>query len=160
MRATQPNEKYLSYDIMDYIGALSAVAFADISVNGKTWGFLICCREPRDSYVQSDLRRRSWLSFTNRELGMLGKGQDERFIKGHQNAEQAQTNRKWRSRSGKLGGKQSKSAKRRRRFRRQFDVGAEWLQWRIMQYIDDNSSSYSAMFDNSVFDTTENDYNV
>ena len=46
-------KEYLSYDIMNYIGVATPLyAFSDISVNGEKWGFYLAIEAIEDSYVQ------------------------------------------------------------------------------------------------------------
>lgn len=157
-------KEYLSYDIMDYIGARSPLyAFADISVNGETWGFYLAVESLEDSYAQRVYGDDHGELYKPESMGMGGGGQMGDFTNGSGNAEQAQNNRQNQAQKqpqapaannenpqnaggnpgGGLGGG---------------GMGGMASSGVSLQYIDDNSSSYSAIFDNSVFDTTENDY--
>ena len=45
-------KEYLSYDLMEYMGVKSPLfAFADISINGETWGFYLAIEALEESYA-------------------------------------------------------------------------------------------------------------
>ena len=142
-------KEYLSYDIMDYIGVDSPLyAFADILVNGESWGFYLAVESLDDSYAQRVYGNDHGDLYKPESMGMRGEGKMNEFINGDENAEQAQNpaannenqqNAAANPGGGGMGGMSSGGVS--------------------LQYIDDDPSSYSAIFDNSVFDTTENDHN-
>lgn len=156
-------KEYLSYDIMDYVGVDSPLyAFADILVNGEVWGFYLAVESLGDSYAQRIYGNDHGELYKPESMGMRGEGKMNEFINGDENAEQAQNNRQAKEQpqapaannenpqnaadnpvggfgGGGMGGMSSSGVS--------------------LQYIDDESSSYSSIFDNSVFDTTEKDYN-
>lgn len=46
-------KEYLSYDIMSYIGVDTPLyCYADISVNGESWGFYLAIEDTEDSYLE------------------------------------------------------------------------------------------------------------
>lgn len=155
-------KEYLSYDIMDYVGVDSPLyAFADILVNGESWGFYLAVESLDDSYAQRIYGNDHGDLYKPESMGMRGEGKMNEFINGDENAEQEQNNLLAQEQpqaptannenpqnvtdntvggfgGGAMGGMSSSGVS--------------------LEYIDDSPSSYSAIFDNSVFDTTENDY--
>ncbi len=157
-------KEYLSYDIMDYVGVESPLyAFADISVNSETWGFYLAVEGLDDSYAQRVYGNDHGELYKPESMGMRGEGRMNEFINGGENAEYAQNNQQNQAQEqpqapaannespqnaadnpgGRLGGG---------------GLGGMSSSGVSLQYIDDESASYSAIFDNSVFATTENDY--
>lgn len=161
-------KEYLSYDIMDYIGVRSPLyAFADISVNGETWGFYLAVESLEDSYAQRVYGNDHGELYKPESMGMGGEGQMGGFINDGGNAEQAQNNRQNQAQEQEQEQPQAPAANNESPENAAGNPGGGFGGGGMggmassgvsLQYIDDESSSYSAIFDNSVFDTTENDY--
>lgn len=157
-------KEYLSYDIMDYVGVKSPLyAFMDISVNGEKWGFYLAVEALDDSYAQRVYGNDHGELYKPESMGMRGEGQMNEFINGGKNAEQAQNNQQNQAQEQP----QAPAANNENPQNAAGNPGARFGGGGMggmsssgvsLQYVDDDSSSYSAIFDNSVFDTTENDY--
>lgn len=159
-------KEYLSYDIMEYIGVQSPLyTFADISVNGETWGFYLAVESLEDSYAQRVYGNDHGELYKPESMGMGGEGQMGGFINGGGNAEQAQNNRQ--NQEQEQEQPQAPAANNANPQNAAGNPGGGFGGGGMggmsssgvsLQYVDDESSSYSEIFDNSVFDTTENDY--
>ncbi len=157
-------KEYLSYNIMDYVGVESPLyAFADISVNGETWGFYLAVESLEESYAQRVYGNAHGELYKPESMGMRGDGWMNEFINGGRNVEQAQNNQQNQAQEQprfpvvKDQNPQSDADNRGGGFG--FGgMGNMASSGVSLQYIDDDPSSYSSIFDNSVFDTTENDH--
>ena len=155
-------KEYLSYDIMDYVGVAAPLyTFADISVNGENWGFYLAVECLEDSYTERVYGKNHGDLYKPESTGMRGNGQMNGFIEGMQNAgkntEQPQDDplnlmQTQPQAPAPNGGNQQNIRDNRGGGGGMASSGVS------LQYIDDASSSYSAIFDNSVFDTTESDH--
>lgn len=122
-------KEYLSYDIMEYIGVHSPLyAFADISLNGETWGFYLAVESLEDSYAQRIYGSNHGEMYKPESMG----------VRGEENSPSAFNRPEEGPGKEAMGGMASKGVS--------------------LQYIDDEISSYSSIFDNSVFDTNESDH--
>ena len=122
-------KEYLSYDIMEYIGVHSPLyAFADISLNGETWGFYLAVESLEDSYAQRIYGSNHGEMYKPESMG----------VRGEENSPSAFNRPEEGPGKEAMGGIASKGVS--------------------LQYIDDEISSYSSIFDNSVFDTNESDH--
>ncbi|THF83526.1 spore coat protein CotH [Cohnella fermenti] len=138
-------KEYLSYDIMSYIGADAPLfAFADISLNGETWGFYLAVEDIDNSYLERVDKEDGELYKPESDMGEgMGGGQFPDGAQGEQDLttpestqDSAQAMRD-RQNGGGMGG--------------MADNGSS------LQYTDDQSSSYSAIFDNAETKTNEED---
>lgn len=158
-------KEYLSYDIMSYVGVESPLyAFADISVNGELWGFYLAVECLEDSYTERVYGSDHGKLYKPESMGMRGEGRMNEFIEGMQiggeNVEPPQNNRQMQDQpqAPVMNGEN-----RQNRGNRGGDFGGGGMPGMAsnsvsLQYVDNESSSYSAIFDNSVFDTTESDH--
>lgn len=156
-------KEYLSYDIMSYIGVASPLyAFTDISVNGKAWGFYLAVESLDDSYAERVYGNDHGELYKPESMGMRGEGRVNEFVEGMQNdgenTDQPQNNQQ----NPAQGQPQAPAANGENQQNTRGNGGGGFggmaASGVSLQYIDDKSSSYSAIFDNSVFDVTENDY--
>jgi len=158
-------KEYISYDIMSYIGVETPLyAFADISLNGETWGFYLAVECLEDSYTERVYGDDHGKLYKPESMGMRGEGQMNEFMegmRGNNTTMQAQDRQEENGQiqppdgntqnfpniqdgdiPGGFGG----------RFGGMSGGGGS------LQYTDDEVSSYSAIFDNSVFEATDTDY--
>lgn len=130
-------KEYFSYEVLTYIGVPSSLYnFADVSVNGKTWGFYFALEGMEESFAERVFGEdygELYKPESDRMGGGGGKGQrEERQVKADKEVtEDMQFNR------SNIG---------------ESSNGAD------LEYNNDNSDSYSDIFSNSVFDTNEEDY--
>ena len=177
-------KEYLSYDIMDYIGVASPLyAYADISVNGQSWGFYLALECLEDSYAQRVYGNDHGELYKPESMGMRGEGKMNEFINGGGNKEQARGNKQNQPQAQDQG-QPPEQAQAQAQTQDQVPgadnenpknaegnpggmfggggmgggMGGMSSSGVSLQYTDDDPSSYSAIFDNSVFDTTEKDY--
>jgi len=147
-------KEYLSYDIMDYVGVEAPLyAFADISVNGEAWGFYLAVEGLEESYAKRVYGNDHGELYKPENMGGRGQGRMNEFLNpGNQNlpnaakvpnAPNAPANL-----AGRFGGGMGDIR----------GMGGMAGNGVSLQYIDDNTSSYAAIFDNSVFDTNESDH--
>jgi len=156
-------KEYLSYDIMDYVGVESPLyAFTDISVNGKTWGFYLAVECLEDSYAKRVYGNDHGQLYKPESMGMRGEGQMNEFIEemqdgGGDNAKPPQNDQQNQVQK-KAGGENQQNIQGNLNGGFGGGMGGMSSSGVSLQYIDDESASYSAIFDNSAFDTTEHDY--
>ncbi len=121
-------KEYLSYDIMSYIGVAAPLfAFADIKVNGETWGLYLAVEDLDSGYLDRVYGGE----------GELYKPENEGVI-GHVNQQDGGGAIRLHAAQG--GGVPGRS-----------DNGVS------LRYTDDQISSYSAIFDNAETKTDESD---
>jgi len=188
-------KEYLSYDIMNYVGVDTPLyAFADISVNGETWGFYLAVECLEDSYVERVYGKNHGQLYKPENMGGRGAGRMNEFMEGMPNDREnlppfpgqqpnqfpgqpqappsngANQPNAWgnppatgwnpSNAGGNLpndGGNTPDARGNRGGFnggpmRGMSSNGVS------LQYIDDEISSYPAIFDNAVFDSTDKDY--
>ncbi|WP_086074443.1 CotH kinase family protein [Paenibacillus camerounensis] len=158
-------KEYLSYDIMSYIGVDAPLfAFADISLNGQTWGLYLAVEDIDNSYLSRVDKEEGELYKPESDMGggqfpdNAGGGQnladpeatdsgseevpsaaaDSNEAKSTQDSAQVMPDPQQNGGGmGEMGG--------------MADNGS------TLQYTDDQSSSYSAIFDNAQTKTDEDD---
>lgn len=143
-------KEYLSYDIMHYVGVDAPLyAFADISVNGETWGFYLAVECLEDSYARRVYGNDHGALYKPESMGMRGQGRMNEFIEQMQTMGdmelpdmQGQLEPPQMPEGGGMGG--------------MGDIMAS--NGISLQYTDDTIASYSAIFDNAVFQSTDQDY--
>lgn len=159
-------KEYLSYDIMSFIGVDTPLyAYADIAVNGESWGFYLAIEDLEDGYLERVFGGEGALYKPgNDEMGNMPSGgadgqnrpsMPENFAAGGENAPQfpasgtdrtAPDQANWfggdRGGPGGMGGSMGNMA----------SDGVS------LKYTDDNEESYSAIFDNDKTKTNEADH--
>ena len=157
-------KEYLSYDIMEYLGVASPLyAFADISVNGADWGFYLAVETLEDSYAQRTFGSDHGQLYKPDSMGNRGNGQMNEMLREQENAQEespagaataqaadtdkeaAPANERGGRRFGGMGGGGGPG-------------GGMASNGVSLQYTDDELSSYSAIFDTAVFQSTDLDY--
>jgi len=154
-------KEYLSYDIMDYIGVEAPLyAFADISINGETWGLYLAVEDIDSGYLdrvfdgQGELYKPE--SDSMKMSALPGDRKQEETVNGKSNADPNAKNQETKQpdvtsddtknsadmQKGFAGGFMADSAKN----------GVS------LEYSDDDVLSYSAIFDNAKTDADESDY--
>ncbi len=177
-------KEYLSYDIMDYVGVAAPLyTFSNVSVNGATWGFYLAVEVLEDSYATRVYGNDYGKLYKPESMGMRGNGQMNDFLEKTQNGNADETLPPQQAAPNKgegplWGGGQAPSrgqnqdgfsppAQRQGQGENaQPDGGlAEFgggfgsqSGGTTLQYTDDEISSYSAIFDNAVFKSTDRDY--
>ncbi len=139
-------KEYISYELMKEIGVDAPYfGYADIKVNGKSWGFYLAVELYNDSYEQRVFGNTKGMLYNVKSMDMGGnmpRQQGENFMPmpGGQNRPQRPDGKSWgmdgdskgRGRFGSSGGS--------------------------LEYVDDNIESYSAIFNNVVGKGTESDF--
>ncbi len=172
-------KEYLSYDIMDYVGVETPrYAFSNITVNGEAWGFYLAIEALEDSYAERVYGNDHGKLYKPESMGMRGNGQMN---------ELGGAVGKNRSQQGDPAGGQTLSqsdgqmpavdqgqplsqaegqmpsgenpAPETGGERGGFAGGFGQSGGATLQYTDDEISSYSVIFENAVFDSTDTDYN-
>lgn len=177
-------KEYLSYDLMAYTGVATPLyAFADISVNGETWGFYLAVEALEDSFAQRIYGNDHGKLYKPESMGMRGHGQMNEFLENGQEGEAAEENLPAQENAadgqrpawgeGQFpaeGQGQPPGGEAPERAPGNFEEGGSGGGFgggagggfggggSTLQYTDDEVSSYSAIFDNAVFDSTELDY--
>ncbi len=151
-------KEYLSYDIMSYAGVdVPLYAFADISVNGESWGFYLAVETMEDSYAQRVFGSGHGQLYKPESMGMRGEGRMNEFLNGNEGektgeaapepgAEVPQTRPE-----GMEGGQNGQNGQKGQKGGGMASGGVS------LQYTDDELSSYSAIFDNAVFSADKSD---
>ncbi|MHB8129378.1 MAG: CotH kinase family protein [Mobilitalea sp.] len=133
-------KEYLSYDIMSYIGVeVPLFAFADIAVNGETWGLYLAVEDIDSGYLERVFNSEGELYKPDNDMQL--ELQNNGGEQGNNKNEDNFPDRQFDSQFGGMGGMVSMA---------QNGVS--------LQYTDDKVSSYSAIFDNAVTDAEESDY--
>ncbi|MDD2217002.1 MAG: CotH kinase family protein [Eubacteriales bacterium] len=144
-------KEYISYDIMDYVGVDAPLyAFTDISVNGETWGLYLAVEAIEDSYAKRVYGSNHGQIYKPESMNMDIGGQLPRAPNETGKSPQAtkeneelpqniNPDRKGGFSDGGMSGMTSNAVS--------------------LQYTDDDISSYTAIFDNAVFDATDKDAN-
>lgn len=156
-------KEYLSYDIMDYVGVESPLyAFTDISLNGETWGFYLAVECLEDSYAKRVYGNDHGQLYKPESMDMRSNRQMNESIKGMQNgvenAEPPQNNQQNQVQEQQRATVLGEENQQNMRNNRGGGMGGMSSSGVSLQYVGDKSASYSAIFDNSAFDTTEKDY--
>ena len=129
-------KEYLSYDIMDYIGVKAPLyAFADISINGETWGLYLAVEDIDSGYLDRVFDGEGELYKPESDSMQMGKQTGD-------NKQDAENSLDMQKGFNGGGGGMADSAKN----------GVS------LEYSDDNVLSYSAIFDNAKTDADESDY--
>ena len=177
-------KEYLSYDIMNYVGVDTPLyTFANISVNGQAGGFYLAVEALEDSYAARAYGSDHGQLYKPEGMGMRGHGQMNQFIEemqggGDGNSPQAPlaaSGEKTRS-QGQFppqGQNQAGSSPPEPRQgptenpptpepdgeRGGFQSGPGGQSGgTTLQYTDDQIASYSAIFENAVFKSTDQNY--
>lgn len=157
-------KEYLSYDLMDYAGVEAPLyTFSNISVNGETWGFYLAVEVLEDSYAKRVYGNDHGKLYKPESMDMGGSGQrDEGNADGN------------RQRPERLPGQENITAGNTpaSENRPARNIPDDTLQREqggpggfggqsggaTLQYTDDEISSYSTIFESSVFDTSDKDF--
>ncbi|AEE95335.1 CotH kinase family protein [Mahella australiensis] len=144
-------KEYFAYDIMHYMGVNSPLTtFADIKVNGKTWGLYLAVEGYGKSFLERTYGATEGQLYNVKSMGM---SQDKR---GDNNVpESTNTNIKGRAFNGDASNDNIPDD------RNAFDGGAPGIGRSTggdLVYKDDDPDSYSAIFDNAVFKADDDDY--
>ncbi len=161
-------KEYFSYDLMEYIGVdVPLCAFSNITVNGQAWGFYIAVEALEDSYAQRVYGSDHGKLYKPESMGMGGRG-DGRMNEFMQQIEDF----------GGFGGMPGQGGEdfRGQRENQMPAVGSGEVPGGVgnmggingfgvgssggasLEYTDDEISSYSAIFDNAVFDSNDSDF--
>ena len=145
-------KEYLSYDIMEYAGVdVPLYTFSNISVNGEAWGFYLAVEALEDSYAKRVYGNDHGKLYKPESMGVRGNGQMNEFIEGFAagDGDMEFTAPERIPMDAGAGGE-----------RGAFGGGGFGGQSGAasLQYIGDEISSYSVIFDNAVFDSTDLDY--
>ena len=171
-------KEYLSYDILNYVGVNTPLyAFADISVNGNNWGFYIAVEGIEDSFIARNYSGQG-IVYKPEMMGMRGAGRmndfiDNMEIEGNPGDNRGRPNQIM----GFLGGAVGVPAENMEMTMLEETVGEAgedgMQRMEIMaignafstfdggvslKYVDDEISSYSAIFGNAKTDAKESDY--
>lgn len=175
-------KEYLSYDIMRYIGVKTPLfAFADISVNGETWGFYLAIEDMDSSYIDRVYNGEGELYKPDNDMGGQAMGNMENFpqkmpdnlnglnennsdnttsnnIENNANntTKNSDTNNNDTTNNGGFPGFGANGPDKRGGFGGGMSGMAE--NGVSLKYTDDNIESYSAIFENGKTKTDENDH--
>ena len=146
-------KEYLAYDLMSFMGVATPLyAFSNITVNGEAWGFYLALETLEDSYATRVYGNDHGKLYKPESMGMRGNGQMNEFIEGMQNGVRGEMQ------NGAPNGE-------RREMRGGFGDGGAGVGGfggqsggATLQYTDDAIDSYSVIFENAVFDSTDQDY--
>ncbi len=150
-------KEYISYDIMNFAGVASPLfAFADIAVNGASWGFYLAVEALDDSYAQRVYGNDHGALYKPESMGMRGAGRMNDFLEGRQNGLEGAAPPVGQPQQGQQGQAVNElPAGGQRAFGG--GMGGMASGGVSLQYTDDAVSSYAAIFDNAVFDATTRD---
>lgn len=158
-------KEYISYDIMSYIGVETPLyAFADISLNGETWGFYLAVECLEDSYTERVYGDDHGKLYKPESMGMRGEGQMNEFMEGMRGNNTTMQAQDRQEENGQIqppdGNTQNFPNIQDGDIPGGFGGGFGGMSGGggSLQYTDDEVSSYSAIFDNSVFEATDTDY--
>jgi len=158
-------KEYISYDIMSYIGVETPLyAFADISLNGETWGFYLAVECLEDSYTERVYGDDHGKLYKPESMGMRGEGQMNEFMEGMQGNNTTMQPQDGQEENGQIqppdGNTQNFPNIQDGDIPGGFGGGFGGMSGGggSLQYTDDEVSGYSAIFDNSVFEATDTDY--
>ena len=158
-------KEYISYDIMSYIGVETPLyAFADISLNGETWGFYLAVECLEDSYTERVYGDDHGKLYKPESMGMRGEGQMNEFMEGMQGNNTTLQPQDGQEENGQIqppdGNTQNFPNIQDGDIPGGFGGGFGGMSGGggSLQYTDDEVSSYSAIFDNTVFEATDTDY--
>lgn len=152
-------KEYLSYDLMSYGGVATPMyAFSNITVNGEKWGFYLAVEVLEDSYAKRVYGNDYGKLYKPESMGMRGNGQ----IMGGFRGNMEDDNEANFQQQGKATGNNNQniipdSEEERFNGRRMMNGFGGGSGAATLQYIDDNISSYSVIFDGAVFDISDND---
>ncbi len=148
-------KEYLSYDIMSYIGVDAPLfAFADISLNGKTWGFYLAVEDLDNGYLDRVYNDQGELYKPESEMGaggragapMPGGANSGQMMPGGESGERPVLE--------PADGEQERPARPEGNGRGMRGMANNGVS---LQYTDDELTSYSAIFDNAETKTNEAD---
>ena len=151
-------KEYLSYDLMDYSGVQSPLyTFANISINGETWGLYLAVEALEDSYAKRVYGNDHGKLYKPESMGARGNGQMNEFMEGLQGANLPEGFPPMADIPVPMWGQGPRQANNNvpADFGRGFGGSSNGIS---LQYTDDAISSYSAIFENAVFKSTERDY--
>jgi spore coat protein CotH len=170
---------YLSYDLMSYIGVASPLyAYTNVKVNGKDWGFYIAVESIEESFAERNFGSDYGKLYKPESMGMRGNGVMNDFINNDNAKTKEDTNDTEKSRTKSDTNNKNSSAKTSDTLRtgnannggpgdfaggmkNGFGGGGPGGSsggGSDLKYTDDSVSSYSNIFDNEVFKSTESDY--
>ncbi|WP_245946484.1 CotH kinase family protein [Paenibacillus cellulosilyticus] len=156
-------KEYLSYDIMSYIGVDSPLySYADISVNGETWGFYLAVEDLDDSYMERTHNDEGELYKPESDMGGGGMpdgakgGQDGTAPDANDSASEEVTSTNSDSNQTESAEKTTEQMPDRQNGGGGM-MGGKADNGTSLQYTDDEISSYSAIFDNAETKTDETD---
>jgi hypothetical protein len=160
-------KEYLSYDLMDYVGVEAPLyTFSNISINNEAWGFYLAVEVLEDSYATRVYGNDHGKLYKPESMGMRGNGQMNDFLEGMQDGSpdeksSQQVNSKERQHPARGHGQfPTEGAPPNTNTMPGGNRGGFGGQsgGTTLQYTDDEISSYSAIFENSVFKSTDQDY--
>lgn len=127
-------KEYFAYDMFQYLGVASSLySFADISLNGETWGLYLALETPDSSFLERNYGTSYGQLYKpeTMEAGGMGGGNGKA---DNPDGGRADGNAKAGGRGGHMGSSNSNLA-----------------------YISDDTADYSYIFDNTITDGTEKD---
>jgi spore coat protein CotH len=180
-------KEYVSYELMQEIGVDAPYfGYADIKVNGEGWGLYLAVELYRDSYKQRVHGDTTGMLYNVKSMDMGGnqpeqQGGNARVIPGGQNSSPQSPDDESQQRAGALQGFQNNPGDQlfippegiimpdpndpaqiegeMRGMDRNFaGMGGRGSSGGSLEYLDDNSGSYSAIFNNVVGKGTESDF--
>lgn len=170
-------KEYLSYDIMDYAGVETPLyTFSNISVNGEVWGFYLAVESLEDSYATRVYGNDHGKLYKPESMGIRGNGQMNEVLAENENGTlegsfpeegnevetqggnlPQQGNEVGQPPTGDPGGMPTEGAPNAMQGGGGGGLGGE-TGGTTLQYTDEEISSYSAIFENAVFISTDQDY--
>ena len=166
-------KEYLSYDMMNYAGVDTPLyAFSNISVNGEAWGFYLAVEALEDSYATRLYGKDHGKLYKPENMNMGGGGQRQNREDRPERPE-GMPARSERPEGAAMPegfpaqGERPEGISAPERMPGNGDVPGEMgrgmgfggqSNGATLQYTGDEITSYSAIFDNAVFDSTDNDY--
>ncbi len=176
-------KEYLSYDIMRYIGVDAPLcAFADISVNGETWGFYLAVEALEESFATRVYGSGHGALYKPESMGMRGEGRMNVFVEGQPPRGENRDAGAGEAQGNFTLGQGRPQGQFQGPMPTEFEGGAfppqegaaEGPEGGLgglmlggmggmssggvaLQYTDDDPESYSAIFENAVFDTDSGD---
>jgi hypothetical protein len=180
-------KEYLSYDIMEYAGVDTPLyAFSNIAFNGQTWGFYLAVEALEDSYAARIYGADHGKLYKPESMGMRGHGEMNEFVERMQDGgfeenfpdgfdgnfpgapgnfydgNGGENRMRQEGVQGRAPGAIPEQAQGeiRNRMPDAMPGGGFGSQsgGTTLQYTDDEISSYSSIFENAVFKSTDSDY--
>ncbi len=166
-------KEYLSYDIMNFIGVNTPLyAFTDITANGENWGFYLAVESLENSFTERYYGADHGELYKPESMGNRGNGMMNDMLnqitegansKGTAASASSSTSASASGNqptavTGDTANQNAAGARSQNAGRGLMGGGGMSGNGVSLQYTDDQISSYSAIFNNSVFEADENDY--